>query len=130
MKKGGNALKTLLIAGIVLLFLPVIITGLFQQVGSVVDAATAAAEGVAPKLAGLMFVCAGIAASVGGLLHAFGHGRGKKMLRGSIEAVILTTLIGAGFVWLSRQGPTLATNLVDNLGVTVTNMANRIPGLG
>lgn len=121
-KKAKGSLMALFYAGLALLFLPMILSAVFGQVALVVDAATASLEGVAPKLAALLFVVVAIALSLGGMLHAFGHGRGKTMIRGSIEAAIFATLGGAFFVWLGHQGPTVATDLV-------TNIANRIPGL-
>ena len=94
------------------------------QPGTTVDSVTAAAEATAPK-SGSELVLVGVALAAGAILHAFGHGHGKTMIKNSIRA-------GGGRCWcrLLRLAVTAGTldrrDLVAQVGNMITNAAAKL----
>lgn len=123
---GMGLLKALLVVMVVLLFAPLLASQIGMQLGTTVDSVTAAVEGIAPKLAALSLVVVGVALAAGVILHAFGHNHGRVMIKNSIVAAVVAIIGAAFFAWLSRQGPTIATDLVANVGAMISSAAARL----
>ena len=123
---GTGLLKILLIVMLALLFAPLVVSQIGLQAGTAVDWQTVAVEALAPKLAALSLVVVGIALAAGVILHAFGHGHGRTMIKNSLVAAVVAIVGAAFFAWLSKQGPTIATDLVANVGTMISNAAARL----
>ena len=106
-----------------MLFAPLLAQQLGLQLGVTLDSVTAAAEATAPKMAVLALLLVGIALAAGAVLHAVGHERGQTMVKNSLVAAVILILGAAFFSWLSKQGPSIASDLVAQVGNMITNAA-------
>ena len=122
---GTGLLKILLIVMLALLFAPLVVSQIGLQAGTAVDSATIAVEAIAPKLAALSLVVVGIALTAGVILHAFGHAHGnhdQEQPDGGGGRDRRRRLLRLA----ERQGPTIATDLVANVGTMIRNAAARL----
>lgn len=112
---------------VVLALLPIGFTMAGQELTATLTAANSTLDAAQPTLTKFSFGVAALAIVFGGLLLAFGHGHGKKMVKGAL----LLALIGAGsgvlLNYLGAQGPTLATSLVNNTGTLFSSVVARLP---
>lgn len=111
--------------GLALLPLGIQIAGI--AIGDAITSMTTTLESFAPKLAALSLAVAVAAGSIGGVFLAVGHGHGRKMLRGSAIAALLSLGSGAFWAWLARQGPQVGNVLMAHGSDWFAQLVQRIP---
>lgn len=124
-------MKTLAIwavGGLVILALvPIGITMAGAELTASLTAANTELDAVQPTLSKFSFGVAALAIVFGGLLLAFGHGHGKKMVKGALVLALIGAGSGVLLNYLGAQGPGMATTLTAHAGDLVNRMVQGLP---
>lgn len=126
-----DLIKTLAIWAVVVLvvlaLVPVGITMAGQELTASLTAANSTLDSVQPTLTKFSFGIAALAIVFGGVLLAFGHGKGMPMVKGALMLALIGAGSGVLLNYLGAQGPTLATSLTNGAGGLFQQIVQRLP---